>query len=119
VRVHALNILEDVLGENSDGHGGRLHAAMAAVHEAGRGVLVLIREPSPTSISDRIKARLGQPLPGMLPLRDYGIGAQILRDLGVKDMILLSSIERPIIGLEGYGLRIVDQRPLPASEKLA
>ena len=62
VRVHALNVLEDVLGENSDGHGGRLRAAMAAVHEAGRGVLVLIREPSPTSISDRIKARLGQPL---------------------------------------------------------
>ena len=59
VRVHALNVLEDVLGEDSDGRGGRLHAAMAAVHEAGRGVLVLIREPSPTSISDRIKARLG------------------------------------------------------------
>jgi 3,4-dihydroxy 2-butanone 4-phosphate synthase/GTP cyclohydrolase II len=119
VRVHALNILEDVLGENSDGHGGRLHAAMAAVHEAGRGVLVLIREPSPTSISDRIKARLGQPLPGMPPLRDYGIGAQILRDLGVTDMILLSSIERPIIGLEGYGLRVVEQRPLPTSENRA
>ena len=87
-------------------------------HEAGRGVLVLIREPSPTSISDRIKARLGQPSPGMPPLRDYGIGAQILRDLGVTDMILLSSIERPIIGLEGYGLRVVEQRPLPASGEL-
>ena len=115
VRVHALNVLEDVLGENSDGHGGRLRAAMAAVHRAGRGVLVLIREPSPTSISDRIKARLGHPLAGMPPLRDYGIGAQILRDLGVTDMILLSSIERPIIGLEGYGLRVVEQRPLPTS----
>ena len=112
VRVHALNVLEDVLGENSDGRGGMLQAAMAAIHEAGRGVVVLIREPSPTSISDRIKARLGQPSPGMPPLRDYGIGAQILRDLGVKDMILLSSSERPIIGLEGYGLRVVEQRPL-------
>jgi 3,4-dihydroxy 2-butanone 4-phosphate synthase / GTP cyclohydrolase II len=117
VRVHALNVLEDVLGENSDGHGGRLHAAMVAVHEAGRGVLVLIREPSPTSISDRIKARFGQPLPSMPPLRDYGIGAQILRDLGITDMILLSSIERPIIGLEGYGLRVVEQRPLPTSAR--
>ena len=59
VRVHALNVLEDVLGEDSDGRGGQLRAAMAAMHEAGRGVLVLIREPSPTSISDRIKASLG------------------------------------------------------------
>jgi 3,4-dihydroxy 2-butanone 4-phosphate synthase/GTP cyclohydrolase II len=113
VRVHALNVLDDVLGDGGEGLGGRLHAAMAAIHEAGRGVVVLIREPSPTSISDRIKARLGQPQPGTPPLRDYGIGAQILRDLGVTDMILLSSVERPIIGLEGYGLRVVEQRPLP------
>ena len=88
---------------------------MMAIHEAGRGVLVLIREPSPTSISDRIKASLGQPAavgPGALPLRDYGIGAQILKDLGVRDMILLSNVERPIVGLEGYGLRVVEQRRL-------
>jgi 3,4-dihydroxy 2-butanone 4-phosphate synthase/GTP cyclohydrolase II len=75
-------------------------------------VVVLIREPSPTSISDRIKARLGQQEFRMPPLRDYGIGAQILRDLGVTDMILLSNTERPIIGLEGYGLRVVEQRHL-------
>jgi 3,4-dihydroxy 2-butanone 4-phosphate synthase/GTP cyclohydrolase II len=86
------------------------------VHEAGRGVLVLIREPSPTSISDRIKASLGQPRTAPQPLRDYGIGAQILKDLGVRDMILLSNIERPIVGLEGYGLRVVEQRPLPLRE---
>jgi 3,4-dihydroxy 2-butanone 4-phosphate synthase/GTP cyclohydrolase II len=46
-------------------------------------------------------------------LRDYGIGAQILLDLGVKDMILLSNRRRTIIGLEGYGLNIVQQRPIP------
>ncbi len=61
VRVHALNVLEDVLGEDNDGRGSQLRAAMEVIHSAGRGVLVLIREPSPTSISDRIKARLGQP----------------------------------------------------------
>jgi 3,4-dihydroxy 2-butanone 4-phosphate synthase/GTP cyclohydrolase II len=44
------------------------------------------------------------------PLRDYGIGAQILKDLGIKDMILLSQSERPIIGLEGYGIRVVEHR---------
>ena len=45
-------------------------------------------------------------------LRDYGIGAQILLDLGVRDMILLSNHPRTIVGIEGYGLNIVDQRPL-------
>jgi 3,4-dihydroxy 2-butanone 4-phosphate synthase / GTP cyclohydrolase II len=112
VRVHALNVLEDVLGEDNDGRGGQLRAAMEVINSAGRGVLVLIREPSPTSISDRIKARLGHPVVGTPPLRDYGIGAQILKDLGVSDMILLSNTERPIIGLEGYGLRVVEQRHL-------
>ncbi|MFP3345082.1 hypothetical protein R0J87_21625, partial [Halomonas sp. SIMBA_159] len=47
-------------------------------------------------------------------LRDYGVGAQILLDLGVKDMVLLSNSQRTVVGLEeGYGLRIVDQRPIP------
>ena len=57
---------------------------MSEIHAAGRGVVVLIREPSPTSISDRIKSRLGQPATGVPPLRDYGIGAQILKDLGIR-----------------------------------
>jgi len=113
VRVHALNVLEDVLGEHSDGRAGQLWSAMTEIHAAGRGVLVLIREPSPTSVSDRIKARLGQHGSDTPPLRDYGIGAQILKDLGVSDMILLSNTERAIVGLEGYGLRVVERRPLP------
>jgi 3,4-dihydroxy 2-butanone 4-phosphate synthase/GTP cyclohydrolase II len=45
-------------------------------------------------------------------LRDYGIGAQILLDLGVRDMVLLSNTQRTIIGIEGYGLTIVDTRPI-------
>jgi 3,4-dihydroxy 2-butanone 4-phosphate synthase / GTP cyclohydrolase II len=122
VRVHALNVLEDVLGQDIDGRGGHLRAVMTAIHETGRGVLVLIREPSPTSISDRIKAGVGQrssgARPWTLPLRDYGIGAQILKDLGVRDMILLSNTERPIVGLEGYGLKVVEQRRLPAEERI-
>ncbi len=46
-------------------------------------------------------------------LRDYGIGAQILLDLGVKNMVLLTNRRRTVIGLEGYGLNIVEQRPIP------
>ena len=45
-------------------------------------------------------------------LRDYGIGAQILTDLGVRDMVLLSNTERTFVGLEGYGLNVVGRRPI-------
>ena len=51
--------------------------------------------------------------PASADLRDYGVGAQILLDLGIKDMILLSNASRNIVGLEGYGLRIVETRPIP------
>jgi 3,4-dihydroxy 2-butanone 4-phosphate synthase / GTP cyclohydrolase II len=81
-----------VRAHNTPGRAGILQAAMMEIHATGRGVVVLIREPSPTSISDRIKARLGHHAPGVPPLRDYGIGAQILKDLGIKDMILLSGL---------------------------
>ena len=50
-------------------------------------------------------------------LRDYGIGAQILMDLGVKEMVLLSNTERNIVGLEGYGLKVVETRPVPREGK--
>ncbi len=118
VRMHALNVLEDVLGDQSVRAGGELAAAMTAIGEAGRGVVVLIREPSPTALSDRIKEVLraaadGRPAQG--ELRDYGVGAQILLDLGVSDMVLLSNTRRTIIGLEGYGLTVVGQRPIPVS----
>jgi 3,4-dihydroxy 2-butanone 4-phosphate synthase/GTP cyclohydrolase II len=72
---------------------------------------VLIRESRPTAASERIRAMItGVPLAPAL--RDYGIGAQILNDLGVKDMILLSNHKRSIVGLEAYGLNIVEQREI-------
>jgi len=113
VRMHALNVLDDVLGDAASGRGGELQTSMRMIAEAGLGVIVLIREPLPTSLSDRVKARSGGvPAPGG-GLRDYGIGAQILLDLGVRDMVLLSNTERTIIGLDGYGLRVVERRPIP------
>jgi 3,4-dihydroxy 2-butanone 4-phosphate synthase/GTP cyclohydrolase II len=117
VRVHALNVLDDVLGDRAAGRGDMLHAAMAEIGEAGRGVVVLIREPRATSLSERVRQRAsGQAgaavaSQGPSELRDYGIGAQIVRDLGVRSMVLLSSAKRSIIGLEGYGLSVVDIRP--------
>ena len=110
VRMHALNLLGDVLGDKQ--YGGDLEAAMRIIDKVGRGVIVLLREPTPTSLTDRLKHLLGQPgAPG--GLRDYGVGAQILVDLGVSSMVLLTNHHRPIVGLEGYGLTVVDYRSLP------
>ena len=115
VRMHALNVLDDVLGDCSSGKGGELQTAMEMIGEAGRGVVVLIREPLPTSLSDRVKARIETPASPIKTLRDYGIGAQILLDLGVRDMVLLSNTQHTIVGLEGYGLRVVEQKPIPSA----
>ncbi len=115
VRVHALNVLEDVLGDKH-GRGGILEASMRAISEAGRGVVILIREPRPQSLSNRVRRRLGEPVDNTGELRDYGIGAQILTDLGVKNMILLSNHQRTIVGLEGYDLHVVENRQLTLPE---
>ena len=114
VRMHALNVLDDVLGDRATGKAGELQAAMRLIGERGRGVLVLIREPAPTSLSDRVRARLGLGEPdGGGELRDYGIGAQILVDLGVTDMVLLTNSKRTIVGLDGYGLTLAGTQPIP------
>ncbi|WP_207478962.1 3,4-dihydroxy-2-butanone-4-phosphate synthase [Arenibaculum pallidiluteum] len=112
VRMHALNVLDDVLHETRSGRGGELQAAMQRIGEVGRGVVVLLREPQPTSLSARVRAMLQEPGGGASELRDYGIGAQILADLGVRDMILLSNRRRAIIGLDGYGLHVVGHQPI-------
>jgi 3,4-dihydroxy 2-butanone 4-phosphate synthase/GTP cyclohydrolase II len=112
VRMHALNVLDDVLGDTSKGKARELHEAMRMIADAGRGVTVLIREPLPTSLSDQVRAKLGVNEGPTAELRDYGVGAQILLDLGVRDMILLSNTPKTIVGLEGYGLSVVEQRSI-------
>ncbi|MGB0749687.1 MAG: 3,4-dihydroxy-2-butanone-4-phosphate synthase [Magnetospiraceae bacterium] len=117
VRMHALNVLDDVLGDHSAGKSRELQRAMQMVAEAGRGVIVLIREPSATSLSDRLRLRRGEAPKGTTELRDYGVGAQILLDLGVEDMILLTNTKKTIVGLDGYGLKVVEQRPIPGDDE--
>ncbi|MGB8275970.1 MAG: 3,4-dihydroxy-2-butanone-4-phosphate synthase [Alphaproteobacteria bacterium] len=116
VRMHAFNLMDDLLGDRAGAHHGELQRAMHIIGEAGRGVIVLIREPRLTSLSARVKARIAGATRPPPELRDYGVGAQILLDLGVKDMILLSNTRRTIVGLEGYGLSVAEQRPLPPLE---
>ena len=118
VRMHALNVLNDVLGERTLGKAGELQTAMKIISELGHGIVVLIREPHRTALSDGIRQKLGETPNSkseMEPdhtLRDYGVGAQILLDLGVREMILLSNTQHTIIGLEGYGLKVVEQKPI-------
>jgi 3,4-dihydroxy 2-butanone 4-phosphate synthase/GTP cyclohydrolase II len=111
VRMHAMDVLSDVLGVTRPGSPD-LHAAMEMIAAEGRGVVVLIREPRRTSLSERVR-RLSAAERTPPDLRDYGVGAQILTDLGVTEMVLLTNSQRAIVGLEGYGLSVVERRKLP------
>jgi 3,4-dihydroxy 2-butanone 4-phosphate synthase/GTP cyclohydrolase II len=110
VRMHAVDLLDDMTGSP---HWIAVHNAMHMIGNAGCGVVVLIREHRKTALAERVRQLAnGNPRP-QRELRDYGIGAQILLDLGVKNMVLLTNRRRTVIGLEGYGLNIVEQRPIP------
>lgn len=114
VRMHSVNILDDLLGDRASSRSRDLHSSMEEIGREGRGVVVLIREAYPTTLSDKLRARRDGVEPnGGHELRDYGIGAQILLDLGVREMSLLSNNPMTVVGLEGYGLKIVDRRPIP------
>jgi 3,4-dihydroxy 2-butanone 4-phosphate synthase/GTP cyclohydrolase II len=117
VRMHAVNVLADLVGDEAEGggRGDELHAAMREIGRVGRGVIVLIREGRPTALSDLLKRRNGEREKPQ-ELREYGIGAQILLDLGVKEMLLLSNSQRTPVGLEGYELTIVGRRAIPSDD---
>ncbi len=111
VRMHAVDLLDDMTGSP---HWIAVHNAMHMIGKAGRGVVV--HDPrAPAHRAGRTGPAAGgrHAARPQRELRDYGIGAQILLDLGVKNMILLTNRRRTVIGLEGYGLNIVEQRPIP------
>ena len=122
VRMHALNVFTDILGEDGEGRGSEFQSALRLIGKRDRGVAVLIREATPSNLSARVKARQQKTqakeggVKTSSELRDYGIGAQILLDLGVRDMVLLSNRLHTIIGLEGYGLRLVGQEAIPPDD---
>lgn len=110
VRVHRLDLLADVLGDASGRRDGVLRDAMIAIDEAGAGVVLLIGAASRRAIGERIAGGGGED--GAV-LREVGIGAQILRDIGVRAMTLLSNVEHSYVGLDGFGLRVVGRQPIP------
>ena len=108
VRMHAVDLVSDMLGGPD---WSQLRDSMRMIAEEGRGLVVLIRDTRPTALSERVRRISGSTRP-VQALRDYGIGAQILLDLGVRELVLLSNTQRHVIGLEGYGIEIVDQKPI-------
>jgi 3,4-dihydroxy 2-butanone 4-phosphate synthase/GTP cyclohydrolase II len=130
VRVHSECLTGDAFGSLRCDCGAQLEDALQRIEEEGRGVLLyLAQEGRGIGLLNKLKAyklqeqgldtveanlRLGFPV----DLRDYGIGAQILADLGLSSLRLLTNNPKKIIGLEGYGLRVTDQIPIehPAGE---
>ncbi|MCB2107746.1 MAG: 3,4-dihydroxy-2-butanone-4-phosphate synthase [Rhodobacteraceae bacterium] len=109
VRMHQINVLSDLFWDSANPKTGELQTAMEMIAAHGSGVVVVLRDSPVGRLSDRLKAQIkGED--GTTRLMDYGVGAQILVDLGVSNMILLSNTSKNVIGLEGYGLKIVEQR---------
>ena len=118
VRMHALSVFDDVFARDTERQ-GMLEGAMRIIGEEGAGVVVLINRPAPDHASSAIRG-LDRARPdddGGMPAeqRDYGVGAQILAELGVHDMVLLTNTTHSLVGLEGYDLSIVGERPIGAA----
>ena len=109
VRVHALNFLTDILGTSSF-IDNQIKKSMQMISKKKNGVVVIIREPRSWTLSQRIKSSSENKINSQL--RDYGVGAQILIDLGIKNMILISNSKKTIVGLEGYGLKVTNRIPI-------
>ncbi|MFT5727921.1 MAG: 3,4-dihydroxy 2-butanone 4-phosphate synthase/GTP cyclohydrolase II [Desulforhopalus sp.] len=132
VRVHSECLTGDVFGSARCDCGDQLHAAMKMIDDNGSGVVLYMRqEGRGIGLVNKLKAYCLQDEEGVdtveanhrlgfkSDLRDYGIGAQILRDLGVSKMTILTNNPKKIVGLEGYGIEVVERVALemPAGEE--
>ncbi|MEO7787561.1 MAG: 3,4-dihydroxy-2-butanone-4-phosphate synthase [Sphingomicrobium sp.] len=111
VRMHAIDVFADMLGEVS-ARGGLLQGAMKMVEDEGSGVIVTLHSATGKPMSDATQRRSDSAAKSGDELRNYGIGAQILAALDIHDMILLTNTRHSPVGLSGYGLTIVEERPI-------
>lgn len=118
VRMHTMSMFVDVFGEENE-RSGLLSRSMEAIAAEDCGVVVVINKPMKGIVSRFMQLRAegkSAGAPEIEELRDYGGGAQILTELGVQDMILLTNTHHTLVGLEGYGLSIVGERPIPGTK---
>ena len=127
VRMHSKCLTGDVFGSQRCDCGIQLHGAMRKIAEAGRGVIVYLdQEGRGIGLLNKLRAyslqdtgadtvQANQHLGFAPDLRNYGIGAQILRDLGLSTIRVMTNNPRKLVGIEGYGLEIVERVPLVAS----
>jgi len=113
VRMHALDVIADAFGSEDRRSADLLRRSIEIITEAGNGVIVLLGHSSAEAVEALLRAHDSDAgLPDMAKLRDYGFGAQVLSELGVHEMELLTNSAQTPIALEGYGLTIVGKRPL-------
>ncbi|MCL4133197.1 UNVERIFIED_CONTAM: hypothetical protein GTU68_008925 [Idotea baltica] len=117
VRVHRTDVLADILGETGPRQ-GLVGKAMQIIAESDEpGVVVFVNTMRPNAIAERLGLKSPTPKDPTAPLREYGVGAQILRELGVRQMIFLSDTQPTrVAGLDGYGLTIEGWRRLTEEE---
>lgn len=111
VRMHQINPFADIFGEDIE-RSGLLARAMEMIGKEGAGLIVAINRRAPDDFSRLLMVRDSAQPRDMDELRDYGVGAQILAELGVHDMILLTNSSHSLIALDGYGLAVVGQRTI-------
>ncbi len=112
VRVHSSTETGDILGTLFDDYGIQLNESMKRINEEGKGVLLYMRHTEKNSLLFKLKALSNGGTQEKLEQRDFGVGAQILRDLGISKIRLLTKHPKRRIALDGYGLEIVENVPL-------
>ncbi len=113
VRVHSFNPIVDVLQDlDADGHNNLIYKAMKKIDLNRSGIIILINDSYKDFISKKLKLDEEAYTKDKINFRQYGVGAQIISDLGVKKMILLSNSKKKAIGLKGFDLSIVDWEKL-------
>ena len=129
VRVHSQCLTGDVFGSFRCDCGSQLEAALRKINEEGKGILLYVtQEGRGIGIVNKLKAyalqdegmdtvQANEALGFKADLRDYGLGAQVLADLGIKKMRLMTNNPRKIVGLEGYGLTVLDRVPLEVNPR--
>jgi 3,4-dihydroxy 2-butanone 4-phosphate synthase/GTP cyclohydrolase II len=110
VRVQAENTLTDVFGGTPTASRQQLHRALESIGDRGTGVFLYLRRPH---IAQEFENARDATLPATSMMREYGVGAQILRDLGISKIELLTTQPRALVGLPSFGLSIVSQHPIP------